>query len=204
MAESVVRRITIPEAKTLIGPLAENNQYLVTFSTLNPQISDYLTNYSGVSNLNDFLSRRAGILCSNASLPATAYATGEVKDNFMRIPQQFAHTRIYTDIDFSFYVDKDYTLLKIFEGWMEYMSSGSNSSVKQNEIGYYRRMRYPDTYKVSSMYINKFEKDYKKAIRYRFVNAFPKSMTNIPVNYGPAEVLKITVSFNYDRYILQG
>ncbi len=204
MAESVVRRITIPEAKTLIGPLAENNQYLVTFSTLNPQISDYLTNYSGVSNLNDFLSRRAGILCSNASLPATAYATGEVKDNFMGIPQQFAHTRIYTDIDFSFYVDKDYTLLKIFEGWMEYMSSGSNSSVKQNEIGYYRRMRYPDTYKVSSMYINKFEKDYKKAIRYRFVNAFPKSMTNIPVNYGPAEVLKITVSFNYDRYILQG
>ena len=204
MAESVVRRITIPEAKTLIGPLAENNQYLVTFSTLNPQISDYLTNYSGVSNLNDFLSRRAGILCSNASLPATAYATGEVKDNFMGIPQQFAHTRIYTDIDFSFYVDKDYTLLKIFEGWMEYMSSGSNSSVKQNEIGYYRRMRYPDTYKVSSMYINKFEKDYKKAIRYRFVNAFPKSMTNIPVNYGPAEVLKITVSFNYYRYILQG
>lgn len=204
MAESLVKRITIPEAKTLIGPLAENNQYLVTFSTLSPQISDYLTKYSGVSNLKDFLSRRAGILCSNASLPTTAYATGEVKDNFMGIPQQFAHTRIYTDIDFSFYIDKDYTLLKIFEGWMEYMSSGSNADVMQNEVGYYRRMRYPDTYKVSSMYINKFEKDYKKAIRYRFVNAFPKAMTNVPVNYGPAEVLKITVSFNYDRYILQG
>jgi hypothetical protein len=29
-------------------------------------------------------------------------------------------------------------------------------------------------------------------------------MTNIPVVYGPAEVLKVTVSFNYDRYILQG
>ncbi len=204
MAESLVKRITIPEAKTLIGPLAENNHYLVTFSTLSPQISDYLAKYSGVSNLKDFLSRKAGILCSNASLPATAYATGEVKDNFMGIPQQFAHTRIYTDIDFSFYIDKDYTLLKIFEGWMEYMSSGSNASVKQNEIGYYRRMRYPDTYKVSSMYINKFEKDYKKAIRYRFVNAFPKAMTNIPVTYGPTEVLKVTISFNYDRYILQG
>ncbi len=204
MAESLVKRITIPEAKTLIGPLAENNHYLVTFSTLSPQISDYLVKYSGVSNLKDFLSRKAGILCSNASLPATAYATGEVKDNFMGIPQQFAHTRIYTDIDFSFYIDKDYTLLKIFEGWMEYMSSGSNADVMQNEVGYYRRMRYPDTYKVSSMYINKFEKDYKKAIRYRFVNAFPKAMTNVPVNYGPAEVLKVTVSFNYDRYILQG
>ena len=39
----------------------------------------------------------------------------------MGIPQQFAHTRFYTDIDFSFYIDEDYTLLKIFEGWMEYI-----------------------------------------------------------------------------------
>ena len=34
----------------------------------------------------------------------------------MGVPQQFAHTRFYTDIDFSFYIDEDYTLLKIFEG----------------------------------------------------------------------------------------
>ena len=66
-------------------------------------------------------------LCSDASLPTSTLATAEVKDNFMGVPQQFAHTRFYTDIAYSFYIDEDYTLLKIFEGWMEYITSGANN-----------------------------------------------------------------------------
>ncbi|GIS09145.1 MAG: hypothetical protein CM15mP113_2750 [Pseudomonadota bacterium] len=30
----------------------------------------------------------------------------------MGVPQQFAHTRFYTDFSYSFYIDEDYTLLK--------------------------------------------------------------------------------------------
>jgi len=54
------------------------------------------------------------------------------------------------------------------------------------------------------MYINKFEKNFKRTMRYRFVNVFPKSMSAIPVTYGPADILKVSVSFNYDRYIVNG
>ena len=128
-------------------------------------------------------------------LPTTALATAEVKDNFMGVPQQFAHTRIYTDIDFSFYIDEDYTLLKIFEGWMEYISSGANNFVDQDHRAYYRRMRYPDSYKCNTMYINKFEKNYKRTLRYRFVNVFPKSMSSVPVHMESADILKVTVNF---------
>ena len=81
---------------------------------------------------------------------------------------------------------------------------GSGGGIRQDTTSYYRRMRYPDSYKVNTMYINKFEKDYERTIRYRFVNAFPKAMANIPVTYGSAELLKVTVSFNYDRYIVRG
>ena len=63
-------------------------------------------------------------------------------------------------------------------------------------------MRYPDTYKCDTMYITKFERDYKNELVYQFKNAFPKSMTAIPVAYGPAELLKVTVMFNFDRYIM--
>ena len=41
-------------------------------------------------------------------------------------------------------------------------------------------------------------------MRYQFINAFPKSMSSVPVSYGPADILKVTVSFNYDRYIVRG
>ena len=204
MRESLARSITMSNVKGLIGSLAQDNHYIVTFSSLTPSVESYLSSYTGISNIKDFLSRRAGILCSDANLPTTAYATAEVKDNFMGIPQQYAHTRLYTDTDFSFYIDEDYTLLKMFEGWMEYISSGSNRLMEQQTKSYYRRMRYPDSYKCNTLYINKFEKNFKRTLRYQFVNAFPKSMSSVPVSYGPADILKVTVSFNYDRYIVRG
>ena len=191
-------------AKNLIGPLAQTNHFLVTFSALTPSVEAYLNSYSGISDVKPFLSRTAGILCNSASLPTTAYATADIRDNFMGVPQQFAHTRIYTDIDFQFYIDEDYTLLKIFEGWMEYISSGANDFTTQEDRAFYRRMKYPDSYKCNTMYINKFEKNYKRTLRYRFVNVFPKSMSSVPVSYGTADILKVSVSFNYDRYIVNG
>ena len=202
MADSLARSITMPEAKSLIGGLAQTNHYIVTFSSLKPAIETYLRRYSRISDLRYFLSRKAGILCSEASLPTSNLATAEVKDTFMGIPQEFAHTRLYTDLDFTFYVDEDYTLLKVFEGWMEYISSGANRRTRQLDRGYYRRMVYPDTYKVDSMYITKFEKNYKRELKYRFINAFPKAITPVQVSYGDADVLRVTVSFNFDRYVL--
>ena len=204
MAETTIKPYNLSVAKNLIGPLAQTNHFQVTFSSLRPSVESYLRDYLKVDDIRNFLSRRAGILCDSASLPTTAYATAEVRDNFMGVPQQFAHTRIYTDLDFSFYVDEDYNLLKIFEGWMEYISSGANTSTLQDDRAFFRRMRYPDSYKCDTMYINKFEKNFKKTMRYRFVNVFPKAMSAVPVAYGPADLLKVSISFNFDRYIVNG
>jgi len=204
VAETTIKPYNLSVAKNIIGPLAQTNHFQVTFSSLRPSVESYLRDYLKVDDIRNFLSRRAGILCDSASLPTTAYATAEVRDNFMGVPQQFAHTRIYTDLDFSFYVDEDYNLLKIFEGWMEYISSGANASTLADDRAYFRRMRYPDSYKCDTMYINKFEKNFKKTMRYRFVNVFPKAMSAVPVAYGPADILKVNISFNFDRYIVNG
>ena len=199
MAKPIVRNINMFGAKEALTPLAQSNYYQVSFSSLKPSVTNHLT-FMGIGNVRDFISRKSGILCSEASLPASAFTTGEVKGDFMGVPQEFAHTRIYTDIDFTFYIDENYTNLRIFEGWMDYISSGAN--VSQGQKGFYRRVQYPDSYKCDTMYITKFEKNYRRRLDYQFINAFPKSITSIPVSYGTAEVLKVTVSFNYDRYIM--
>jgi len=121
----------------------------------------------------------------------------------MGIPQEFAHTRLYTDIDFTFYIDTNYVNLRVFESWIDYISGGSEGDqVSELNENYYRRMRYPDTYKVQTMFISKFEKDFNSQIDYQFINAFPKLITAIPVAYGAADLLKVTVQFSYDRYIV--
>ena len=198
----LVQRITMQDVKEKLGKLSLTNQYQVNFSSLKKTITDYLESL-GIDNAKEFLSRDAGLLCSDASLPASAFATGEVKDNFMGVPQEFAHTRLYTDIDFTFYVDEDYTMLKIFEGWMDYISSGADADgIQPSQRGFYRRLRYPNDYKCDTMSITKFEKNLGRTLLYEFVNAFPKSLTSMPVNYGAADILKVTVSFNYDRYVM--
>ena len=204
MAETTIKPFNLSVAKNIIGPLAQTNHFLVTFSSLTPSVENYLADYTGIKNIKSFLSRNVGILCNEAVIPTSTLATAEVKDNFMGVPQQFAHTRFYTDFSYTFYCDEDYTLLRIFEGWMEYITSGANDQVEQNHRAYYRRMRYPASYKCNTMYINKFEKNYKRTLRYKFVNAFPKAIDPVPVSYGSADILKITVNFNYDRYIVNG
>ena len=192
--------------KDLFGNLSLTNQYQVDFSSLstfegNSDLLKYLKNNRKVDA--NFI-RDAGLLCYDATLPGTSLATAEVKDNFMGISQEFAHTRLYTDFDFSFYVDDNYNAIRFFEGWIDYISSGSENTDNANPSvsNYYRRMRYPDTYKCQSVTITKFEKNLKNSIKYSFINAFPKTISAIPVTYGAADILRVTVSFNYDRYLI--
>lgn len=154
--------------------------------------------------------------CSDATLPSSTYATSEVKDNYMGVTEEFAHTRINTDIDFSFYIDRDYKVLMFFEAWMNFISGGNSFDLAEPSIyddisgrtplrGYYRRFQYPKHYKNSGgVYITKFEKNEgvlgSNKITYQLINAFPKSVNAIPLRYGDAEVLKVTVTMNYDRY----
>jgi hypothetical protein len=202
VARPYVRNIKPNEAKEIFGNLSQTNHYQVSFSGLNYPITNHIKFKFGIEDVDRFMGTKGGIMCSDASLPSSSLATGEVRNDFIGVPQEFAHTRLYTDIDFTFYIDNDYKILRIFEGWIDYISSGSNREIDELSDNYYRRMRYPDTYKVQSMFISKFEKDYKQQLDYQFVNAFPKLMTAIPVSYGGADILKVSVSFNYDRYIV--
>ena len=37
-------------------------------------------------------------------------------------------------------------------------------------------------------------------LNYEFANAWPVNMTQMPVSYGTSNVLKVSVTFQYDRY----
>ena len=208
MAKSKTTPTPVPidrqKAVNVFGNVAQTNYYLVSFSGFGKTgllggLTTHLQTKFDV-NIDEFLAN-TGLMCSEATLPGSSLATAEVKDNFMGISQEFAHTRLYTDIDFTFYIDSNYNNLRFFEGWIDYIASGSGA----NEYGtnYYRRMKYPDHYKCSAMSITKFERNMSNTtLSYKFINAFPKLVTAVPVSYGGADVLRVSVSFNYDRYIV--
>tara|TARA_B100001758_G_scaffold226222_1_gene218775 strand:- start:30 stop:632 length:603 start_codon:yes stop_codon:yes gene_type:complete len=184
--------------RSALSAPALTNLYQVDIELDNRTLFSAINQLTGVRQ--DWFVRNVGIACYDATLPTSSLATAEVKDNFQGINQQFAHTRFYTDSSFSFYIDKDYRVLLFFEAWMDYISNGAN--VSENDRRFYRRFRYPNTYKCDGLQITKFDKNLDKKITYQFKNAFPKSIQSIPVSYGTADLLKVSVTFAYDRYIL--
>ena len=185
--------------RTALSTPALTNLYQVDINLDNRDLIDGVKKLTGIDN--DWFVRNIGISCHDATLPTSSFATSEVKDNFQGINQQFAHSRFYVDSAFSFYIDKDYRVLSFFESWMDFISGGAE--VPEGDKRFYRRMRYPDTYKCNGLQITKFDKNLKKQINYQFINAFPKSIQSIPVSYGQADLLKVSVTFAYDRYILK-
>lgn len=219
MGDSLVQKLTMSQVQAKVGTLAQTNHYLVEINlsaNLNKHFQKSYPNDPKILEISKFMNT-LGHLCSEATLPTSAYATSEVKDNYMGITQEFAHTRLYTDIDLTFYVDSEYSVMRFFEGWMDYIAGGNSSgkdasgrqvapaepaaatSLNKN---IYRRFNYPDDYKASTLKIHKFERDFSSVLEYTFINAFPKSLNPVSVAYGPSDILKTTVTFNFDRYVV--
>lgn len=160
--------------------------------------------------------------CSDASLPGSSVSTHEVNNDFTGVTERYAYRRLYDDkADFTFYVDRDYTVIYFFENWISYVVGEDDISNQRDDRNYSYRMNYPKNYIADSLSISKFERDFDmgneegsrilnnpsikssgSSLTYRFVNAYPTSITSMPVSYDSSQLLKCTVSFTYSRYVI--
>ena len=149
------------------------------------------------------------LLCHETALPGTSFSTHEVTNDYAGSREKMAYRRQYDEtIDMTFYVDKEYNVIEFFEGWVDYMSgmnidnpnSGDTREMYRSSAATYR-MNYPSTYR-TPIQVTKFEKNLTDAqMTYEFVDAFPLNIISIPVSYEQSDVLKLSVSFAYTRYV---
>ena len=183
-------------AKRLFGNLAQSSHYEVRF-----EIPSRVVSYLALRGVSPFYcSNDFGLLCTSTTLPTSAFATSEVTP-YVGIREKIAHTRMYNNIVMEFYVDSRYDTIKVLEHWMDFISSGSDNETNKIRSDYYIRMQYPDDYKSTETKIIKFDRDYRREIEYTFKGMFPQSLTSIPVSYAGSDVLKVSATFEYDRYI---
>ncbi len=161
---------------------------------------------------NSVLEDQLNLMCSEAILPGSNLATLDINSDHTGVTEKHAYRRIYDDrIDFTFYVDADkYLPIRYFEIWMKFIvneSIAGNPGAKSSN--YFYRVRYPEEYMCQSgLEVTKFErtgngKSYTgSTLTYNFVNAFPISVSSMPVSYESSSLLKCTVSFSYIRYYI--
>ena len=150
------------------------------------------------------------LLCSETILPGSNLATLDINNDHTGVTERHAYRRVYDDrIDFTFYVDADnYLPIKYFELWIKFIVNESIEGYPgMKDSNYFYRARYPDKYRCQSgLEVTKFERTGKvnsytgSTLIYNFVDAFPFSVSSMPVSYESSSLLKCSVSFSYIRY----
>ena len=147
------------------------------------------------------------LFCSETTLPGSSLATANLDNDFTGVSEKYAHRRVFDEeISLTFYCDaKEYLPVRYFESWLSYMTNDSRDNHSEN---FYYRMKFPKKYK-GGLEITKFEKNLfsqdpvrgrTRPLTYTFIDAFPKSISAMPVTYDASDLLKCSVSFSYTRY----
>ena len=202
------QKLTVSNIKSRLLNVAQSSLYRLTL-----QVPETVKNRLSLSN---FDYDNISLLCSEATLPGSSLTTHEVNNDYHGVTEKMAYRRMYDEtLGLTFYVDRDYKVIELIEGWMDYITGVDNKTAYEDPYISYR-MAYPKSYK-NNIFLTKFEKDqfmrdYSKSrgsstrsarttLDYTFVQAFPLSLTAIPVSYEDSQVLKCSVSFNFVRYI---
>ena len=196
MAGPVPKPKRISDFKPLFTNVAQTTHYQITFGGFSPSLRRHF-NSKDVDQR--YIGDELGLLCNSASLPGSSLATSEIRGNHMGVMEKHAHQRLFTDIILEFYVDSGYKSLKFLEHWIEFTAGASRNNDLQG--GYAFRMQYPDDYKTDYTKIIKFERDYDRYIEYTFYGLFPKSLQDVRVSYEGSQILRVTGTFTFDRYV---
>ena len=209
MAAVPPRSRTLAEIKTKLLNPATTSHFQVNIGK--PTDDDGTFNLF-MSEAGGFLDQdRLDLMCSEASLPGSQFATSELTNDFSGVTERHVYRRIYDDrTDLTFYTDAEqYLPIRFFEAWMNYITNETTSNGTQGRVSdpnFFYRMKFPNRYK-GSLEITKFEKNidekkFVKPLTYSFVNVYPLAISSMPVSYESSSLLKCTVSMQYSRYFI--
>ena len=208
MAGVKLEKLSVSKIKSNLLNVALSSLYRVTIPVPTAVRNSLSLSSIDYENIN--------LLCCEATLPGSTLNTHEVTNDYHGVTEKMAYRRMYDEtLGLTFYVDRNYKVIELIEGWMDYISGVDNKNDYKNPYISYR-MSYPQTYK-QDIFLTKFERDHftrdfsatkgtstrasRSVLEYTFVNAFPLALTAIPVSYDGGQVLKCSVSFNFIRYV---
>lgn len=208
MATTGPKSFLMSEVKAKMGRYASTNFFHVFFTTEHlPSLVNTINTYGGGSYQN-FID----IACIDATLPGSTFATHEATNDHMGITERHAYRRQFDGkIDFTFAIDREYTLIKYFEAWMGYIGGEASDGYINHERGRGYRVPFIQDYACPKFHLVKYEKDativekgYSPTrLTYTFVNAYPIAIASMPISQGPTDLLTMTVTMDYQKYYIK-
>jgi len=197
MAGALPNGIRTSDLKSRVLNLAQTSVYQIKLVPP-PSVVGYL-NTKGVnfySNITDI-----ELLCKDLDLPQSKLQTFDIYDNYAGVSEKMVQRRDHgATFRTSFYVDRNYRVIDVFDGWIDYITNQTDTNQYKSEVATYR-MQYPQQYR-GQIFVTKFEKDaYGTAEQYTLIGAYPLSINAIPLSYNQSQIMELQVTFSFIRYV---
>ena len=203
MAGTGPKNFSMSDVKAKMGRYASTNFFHVYFTTP-PFVENNVKQYGG-TRFDNFIE----IACIDATLPGSTFATHEATNDYTGITERHVYRRQFDGkIDFTFAIDREYTLIKYFEAWMGYIGGEASDGYDNSVANRSYRVPFLDEYVTNDLVLTKYEKDAMTVVKgasptrinYHFVNAYPISISSMPITQGPTDLLTMTVTMDYQKY----
>ena len=148
-----------------------------------------LTPPTGLSPTDNF-----SFLCKTTSIPTSTI--GPISIPFMGRDIKIAGDRTFTEWSTTIINDEDFHIRNVLEQWMNKIKS--HTTIRQD---------------VSNVTTNSYKKDITLSQlsknggvikKYKFMNAFPSTLTEIALDFGSSDIEEYTCTWNYDWWETEG
>ena len=221
------RAIGIEEFKERIltrsGGISASNLYQFSIDAGEGGMRQYLAdnNFTGTDTGDDIVN--LNLLCNEIQLPGVTYSSHDLTQPKKGITQKMATSKVFNELDVSFYCDAESMPLVFFRSWQDYIMGGLENPQfaysESNTLSKYEHQVYAQRYyhsytcdilihKLEKYGIDKFDfdsyddlgrkKDYKVGFHARLAKAYPYTVSSIPYSAGAAQLVKVTVGFYYE------
>ena len=215
------RAIGIQEFKERIltrsGGISSSNLYQFSIDAGEGGMRQYLAdnNFTGTDTGDDIVN--LNLLCNEIQLPGVTYSSHDLTQPKKGITQKMATSKVFNELDVSFYCDAESMPLVFFRSWQDYIMGGLENPQlaysEENSLGKYAHRAYAQRYYneyTCDILIHKLEKygidtpdegekkDYKVGFHARLAKAYPYTVSSIPYSAGAAQLVKVTVGFYYE------
>ena len=122
MAVSAPNRFKVSDLKSRILHVAQTSVYQVKLQPPDPVIK-FLKSPGRDLNYESDEGTNIELMCSETNLPGSSLATHDVTNDYPGVTEKMAYRRIFDDtIDFTFMVDRDYSVIEFLDGGMTYFT----------------------------------------------------------------------------------
>ena len=102
---------------TSTGGISASNLYSINFQP-SAQLKKFISDQVKFDMLNEKLT----LVCNEIQLPGVTYAATDVKSVHKGIIQKIAGTKVYNELDVSFFMDADSRALQLFRAWQDFIT----------------------------------------------------------------------------------